>query len=84
MYTYDLGNGKSERFRLNIKKAGQPLLGDVNMDGMLSILDATAIQQHLVMIDGITFDESVADFNNDGSISILDATAIQKNLVGLD
>lgn len=53
------------------------------MDGVLSILDATAIQQYLAGISGIVFDETVADFNKDSSISILDATDIQKKLAGI-
>jgi len=60
------------------------LLGDVNLDGVLNIRDATAIQKHLASL--VALDESaltVADFNQDSKINIKDATAIQKRLAGL-
>lgn len=82
-YTYDLGNEESVSFTLNVVRKVNVVDGDVNMDGVLSILDATAIQQYLAGISGIVFDETVADFNKDSSISILDATDIQKKLAGI-
>lgn len=59
------------------------LLGDVNGDSMLSIIDVTSIQRHIARIK--IFDDSVldiADVNRDNSIDIMDATAIQLKLVG--
>lgn len=64
-----------------------PLLGDVNEDGRLSVLDATLIQKHLCGYtnpDGtylIKYD--LSDVNGDGEKNILDATQIQKILVQL-
>ncbi len=55
--------------------------GDVNKDGVVSIVDATEIQKYLSQI--VTFDStqlSVADTNGDGKITIVDATQIQKFL----
>lgn len=60
------------------------LIGDVDLNGKISILDATAIQKYLVSLTSLSDIEKLnADFNGDGKISILDATAIQKHLVGL-
>lgn len=59
-------------------------LGDVNLDGIVNIIDATEIQKHLV--DLIVLNEkqlSVADVNKDGVVSILDSTDIQKTLAGI-
>ncbi len=59
-------------------KVSPPLLGDVDLDGVISIMDATEIQ--LAMSKKITLDEKqerLADTDIDGEVSILDATAIQ-------
>ena len=53
-------------------------MGDVNLDGVLSIADATMVQSYLAQI--VSFNDkqiAAADFNNDGSISVADVTAIQ-------
>lgn len=55
------------------------LLGDVNLDGRVTIQDATALQKALAKIS--TLDEvqtAVADADENGSVNIKDATAIQK------
>ncbi len=59
--------------------AGDSLLGDVNLDGEISIIDATLIQRHLARLS--TLDEksqSNADVSGDGTVSITDATFIQQ------
>ena len=57
-------------------------IGDVNLDGVLNIIDATTIQKHLVELEFLNdIQKSVADFNNDGVISVVDSTDIQKYLV---
>lgn len=59
-------------------------LGDVNFDNVISIIDATAIQMHIV---GIKYFDSnaliLADTDRDGNITVNDATEIQKYIVGL-
>lgn len=53
--------------------------GDVNLDGRISIADATEIQKKLA--DTVVFTEQqkkLADFNLDGEINIIDVTKIQK------
>ena len=56
----------------------EDLIGDVDGDGVLSVLDATCIQRYLAML--INFDDNqmlLADTNEDGCVSIIDATYIQ-------
>ena len=60
------------------------MLGDVNGDGKISVLDATLIQKYLAGL--VTFSDTqkaAADVNGDGSVSVLDATLIQKYIAGL-
>lgn len=60
------------------------LLGDVDGDGEVSIIDATNIQRYLASIP-ITFElsEKVADTDEDGEVAIIDVTFIQRWLVGI-
>ena len=56
--------------------------GDVNGDGLISILDATLIQQYLAgLLDLSKTDVKWADFNCDGLVNIDDATALQRMLL---
>ena len=60
------------------------ILGDSDLDGHVSVLDATAIQKKLASI--ITFNktqERVADVDRDNTITVLDATYIQKFLASM-
>ena len=70
------------------------ICGDVDGDGVVTILDATRIQRYLVELcnlDGNDYDLDVdndsvyesADVTGDGNISILDALRIRRYLVGL-
>lgn len=60
------------------------LLGDTDLDGKISIKDATAIQKYLASIKGFcTQQKENADMNGDDAVNIKDATAIQKHLAGL-
>ena len=54
------------------------LLGDVDGDGKVSILDATKIQRHIAKLEILSEDKlSHADTNKDGNVTIKDATQIQ-------
>ena len=54
------------------------LIGDVNLDGQINIVDATAVQRHIVEIALLTGDGLIAaDTNGDGFYNIKDVTAIQ-------
>ncbi len=56
----------------------ETLLGDVNFDGKLSVLDATYIQRHIALLDSFSDEQkAVADVNKDGTLSVIDATCVQ-------
>ena len=59
------------------------MIGDADLDGEVTILDATTIQRHLVGLPVENFSEAAADADGDGEVTILDATTIQRYLVGL-
>lgn len=68
-----------------IKAVGEAttLLGDADLDGRLSIIDATTIQRYLAELDKFTTAQmNCSDVDGDGLISIFDATKIQLMLVG--
>ena len=58
------------------------ILGDVNSDNTLTIMDATIIQRVLAKKEQFTSDqtETLADFNLDGVITVTDATKLQRVL----
>ena len=61
--------------------APQLLMGDVDLDGVVSVMDATIIQQHvakLVTLTGTALTQG--DVNYDGEITVPDATTIQRFL----
>lgn len=79
----DLSKGSTDATLLTFNYA-EELLGDVNLDGKVSVIDATAIQKYIVNLD--TFNstqKTVADVNGDGIVNVADATEIQKYIVGL-
>lgn len=60
----------------------ETLLGDVNGDGEITIVDSTILQKYIVgqtTLDDETL--NVADVNKDGAITVVDATLIQKFVV---
>lgn len=60
-------------------------VGDVDLDGKVTIKDATMIQKALADILTLSYEsETLADVDRDGKITIKDATAIQKYLAGLE
>ena len=67
----------SEEFEIT-KASTTGKLGDVDGDGDITIMDATAVQLHIASLDVLNADElRRADTDGDGEISIMDATAIQ-------
>lgn len=62
----------------------QPLYGDVNGDGDLTVADATLIQKYCA--EFITFTDeqlAIADINRNAKIEVGDATAIQRIVAGI-
>lgn len=54
------------------------ILGDIDGDAVVSIMDTTEIQMHIAQLTVIDQDRIIcADTDKDGSISIMDATRIQ-------
>ena len=59
------------------------VLGDVNLDGTITIVDATLIMKANVGMEVLTEQQTkLADFNKDGFVNVVDATEIQKKLAG--
>ena len=56
--------------------------GDVNNDGVLNALDASAVLKEVVGLEAVA-NPIVADFNSNGTINALDASEILKKVVGL-
>ncbi len=60
-------------------------IGDVDGDGILSVLDATIIQRDVAKVSTLTDEQkSRADVDNDSLVTVLDATVIQRNVAKLD
>ena len=60
------------------------MTGDINGDGAINIIDATAVQKHaaeIITLEGEKF--VAADTNGDGSVNVKDATIIQKHIAKL-
>ena len=55
-------------------------LGDVNRDGVVSILDATYIQMYLAEYSGYNVTLDLGDMNKDRVLTITDVTAIQRKI----
>ena len=62
----------------------EPLYGDVDGDGTITIIDATIIQRALADLHHLSaFQQELADVDSDGEVSVLDATYIQRYLAGI-
>ena len=60
-------------------------IGDSDLDGRITIKDATKIQKHIAKL--LTLDDValvLADANNDAKVSVKDATQIQKFIAGFE
>lgn len=74
----------SEEFQIEEEK-NTGLLGDATEDGIINIMDATAIQKYLANLSELSDNAlKLADVDSNGIVNIMDATAIQKYLAGLD
>lgn len=88
----DVGNGKYEvkdacTGAVTSEKFGEDdgLLGDVNGDGVVSIMDHQRLFEHLQGIKDITDPVllKMADVNNDGTINIMDHQRLFEHLQGI-
>ena len=58
------------------------MIGDVNLDGHVDVIDATEISKYIVSISTLSdVQRELADYNHDGEINVVDATEIQKLVV---
>ncbi|MBR2715657.1 MAG: hypothetical protein IKB73_05575, partial [Ruminococcus sp.] len=63
------------------------LFGDTDLDGQLTILDATTLQIGLVegkYDSSYSLKNELADFDCDYKVTVMDATAIQMKLAGIE
>ncbi len=84
VYTNNVvGSTKSmNTLEFKVEKDPNYSLGDVDFDGEISVLDAAAIQLHLVDKKPLSIGQlDFADTDKDGEISVLDAARIQLFLV---
>ena len=59
-------------------------LGDINLDGNLSVVDAILVLRHVINSDTLTEQELLsADVNKDGSVTVVDAILIQKAVINV-
>lgn len=59
------------------------MIGDVNLDGHVNVIDATEISKYIVSISTLSdVQRELADYNHDGEINVVDATEVQKFVVG--
>lgn len=78
----------TEHFSLYVVAVEKPApvyeIGDVNLDGVVNIKDATTVQKWVASIITLS-DEAlaVADTNADKTVNVKDATTIQKKIAGL-
>lgn len=70
-------------FSLFIFAQTSNLLGDVNQDGIVDILDALLIAQEYVGLDPPDFSPAHADVDRNGTIDIVDALQVAQYYVGL-
>ncbi|MBQ6153163.1 MAG: dockerin type I repeat-containing protein [Ruminococcus sp.] len=59
------------------------ILGDVDGDGKVTVIDANLIQKKLASVSVTLFIEVAADVDKDGKVTVLDAAFIQKYLASL-
>lgn len=85
-YVLQIGafNSSDEAFNVtfNFEPNKETLLGDVNGDGEITIVDSTILQKYIVgqtTLDDETL--NVANVNKDGAVTVVDATLIQKFVV---
>lgn len=76
---FDYPSKKGAKFRID----ATDMRGDLNVDGVVSIADATDVQKGLAEILTLTDNQKISsDVNGDGEVNITDVTIIQKYLAG--
>ena len=66
-----------------VGNAPEHQLGDVNLDGVISVADATLIMKSNVGLEELTdYQLELADYDGNGAVNVMDATEIQKKIAG--
>ena len=61
------------------------LIGDADLNGIVTIVDATMIQRYDASMTDFTDEQiAMADVDKDGNATILDVTLLQRYLSGFD
>ncbi len=60
------------------------LMGDVDVDGVVAVIDATLIQRYLAQYSADELDLISADVDTDSDVTVMDATYIQRYLAEQD
>ena len=84
VYAINTGNGGNVFLGSKTVTITEPLCGDADLDGKITIMDATLVQKHCAKIcelTGVAFEN--ADTIDDDIISITDATRIQMYIAGI-
>lgn len=74
------GDGQVYSTNFKVGNASSVLVGDVNQDTKINLLDATGVVQHAMKVKAITDADALiaADANDDSKINLSDATCIVK------
>lgn len=58
---------------------GDPIMGDINGDGQVTVFDATILQRFIAKMQELTDEQKlICDLDADGDIKVFDATIIQR------
>lgn len=75
----------AEENNINFEIIPEYEIGDVDMNGIVNVSDATLVQYYASSIKELSvYQLSLADVNGDGVVNVLDATQIQRILVGFE
>ncbi len=80
---YTIPSSVSYSLKFSGEQASGYILGDVDGDGVVTIIDATMIQRTLVDLPVTSFIEKAADVDGNG-LDITDATYIQRYIAAID
>ena len=78
-YDYTIASGRTATFYLDIKQYTHVesfLPGDVNEDGVVDVIDVSAVVNKLLGYEPVPFNTKAADMNADGRYDILDINSI--------
>ena len=80
-YTLDEGReGSSETF--TVEEDGCPLLGDVNGDGFINVVDVVSIVNGILGQGNLEEIMFCGDFNQDGTLNVIDVVGIVNVILG--